>query len=733
MGTSRSLRSSPAVQRGRHRAAHGTGPVITAPPVAVPRAPARKQALLPVTRPALAQEPAPGEGATDPAATDWAATALRTLAGLFAVIWSFRLSGYLTFGPWLAVPVVVLGLTGLLAIIAAWLPEQVLGHRRQRQADWAVLIAVLAGLVLWGYFQLLIAPDYGTDEIAFDQYAAQLAVHGLNPYLHSMAAAFPAFHVSPNGYTFRLNGQPVTSLSYPALSFEAYMPLLALGIKTQAAVWVDVAAWALGCVLLFRVLPRRLAPLAAVVASLDVYIGYAVGGVTDFLFVPLLVGAAAGWDQFSSRRGPAAWRGPVLLGLAMAVKQTPWLLVPFLLAGIALESRRTRGWAAAAGESFRYLCIATGAFLVPNLPYLVSAPGAWLRGVLTPLSAGAVPAGQGLISLSLSLGAGGGSLRAYTVTSLVVLAAAVACFIAAYPVLRPAVFLIPSVVLFFATRSFGSYLVMLVPAAIAAAATIAPGTGLRCWRHWKWVAGGSAAAVAAAAAAALLVASPLRISIRSLQTTGQLATVDRLGLAVTNNSGAAIRPSFTIEDGMTMTAFWRRTAGPAVLRPHQRANYTIEAPSYFAMPSIGAGFQVVAFGQHPASVSRTGAYVASVWRVILQPSTINHPVTRGQDVTIHAEIVDRLDNPMHVAGVPVYLGQVIYAQRGLQFSQALINQGLPGQTPVEALTNAHGVASFTIHSPVGEANPVYFEANLVKPTSAYPYGYSPILAVKFRS
>ena len=52
------------------------------------------------------------------------------------------------------------------------------------------------------------APDYGTDEIAFDQYAAHLALQGLNPYAHSMAAAFPLFHVSPNGYTFRLNGQP---------------------------------------------------------------------------------------------------------------------------------------------------------------------------------------------------------------------------------------------------------------------------------------------------------------------------------------------------------------------------------------------------------------------------------------------------------------------------------------------------------------------------------------------
>ena len=60
---------------------------------------------------------------------------------------------------------------------------------------------------------------------------------------------------------------------------------------------------------------------------------------------------------------------------------------------------------------------------MPNLPYLIGAPRAWLRGVLTPLSAHAVPAGQGLISLSLSLGVGGGSLLAYNVAAVVVLAA----------------------------------------------------------------------------------------------------------------------------------------------------------------------------------------------------------------------------------------------------------------------------------------------------------------------
>ena len=88
--------------------------------------------------------------------------------------------------------------------------------------------------------------------------------------------------------------------------------------------------------------------------------------------------------------------------------------------------------------------------------------------------------------------------------------------------------------------------------------------------------------------------------------------------------------------------------------------------------------------------------MASVWRVVLRPSAINQPVARGQVITVHAEIVNRLDQPVRVANVPVYLGQVIYAQGGTLFSQAFINKGYGGQTPVPALTNAQGVATFTI-------------------------------------
>ncbi|MGI8447992.1 MAG: hypothetical protein ACR2MP_12595 [Streptosporangiaceae bacterium] len=684
-----------------------------------------------VVTPAPAARQSHSEGDGDAAA--WTERVLRSLAAVFLLTWSFRLSGYLTFGTWLAIPVVLLGLTGLLAIVTAWLPRGTLTSRRLRQIDLVVLAAVIVALGVWCYFQIYMAPDYGTDEIAFDQYAAQLALHGINPYVHSMAAAFPLFHVSPNGYTFLLDGRPVTKLSYPALAFEEYLPLLAMGITTQAAVWTDVAAWALGAVVLYAVLPRKLAPLAAIVVSLDVFTGYAVGGVTDFLFMPLLIGAAAGWDRFAWTRGPAAWRGPVLMGLAMAVKQTPWLVLPFVVAGIVMESRRLRDWPHGLRDGLRYVGIATVAFLVPNLPYLLNAPSGWLSGILTPVTAQTVPSGQGLISLSLSLPIGGGSLGDYSAAAIVVFLALLACYLTTYPALKPAAFLLPSIVLFFATRSFGSYLVMLIPAAVAAAATTQRPQLSAFWRHWKWVVSGAAAACALAIIAALTSPSPLIMSIQSVRTTGQLATVDQMTVSVTNTSGHRVRPSFTIEDGTSMTAFWHQLRGPGALGPQQRARYTIQAPSTFAMPSITNGFQVLAFSHTPATVSRTGAYVASVWRVVLQPSTINQPVTVGQTITVHAEIVNRLDQRIRAASVPVYLGQVIYGQGGTVNSEAYVNDGYSGQTPISALTNAQGIATFriTLRTTLPIHNPLYFEANLLNSGSAYPYGYSPILAVTF--
>ena len=382
-------------------------------------------ALLARTGPALAASHRSGQprvGTADGGEVAWPTRALQTLAGVFVVTWSFRLSGYLTFAPWLAIPVAVLGLTGLLVIIAAWLPDSVLGSRGQapdrlgragRGARRAGPVELLPGL----HRSRL---RYRRDRLRPVRGAAGAARHSIRTCT-PWRPAFPLFHVSPNGYTFQLNGQPVTTLSYPALSFEAYLPLLAARSHHPGGGLDRRRRLGAGRGDPLRRAAAAAGPLAAVVASLDVYIGYAVGGVTDSLFVPLLVGAAVRLGPV--RLGPRPGR----LAGARPAWGSPW------------RSSRPRGWwsrscwrascwSRGAGEAgarrsvmaCAMLGIATGAFLVPNLPYLITAPGAWLHGVLTPFSSQSVPAGQGLISLSLSLPVGGGSLLAYSIVAAVI-------------------------------------------------------------------------------------------------------------------------------------------------------------------------------------------------------------------------------------------------------------------------------------------------------------------------
>lgn len=645
-----------------------------------------------------------------------------TLTGVTLLIWSFLLFGYVDQYPILTLAVIVFGLWGLATVAGSLYPT--MPDRRWVSAlPWITVGLVVTGFLLWSLMQIVNVPAYGTDEIAFDQYAAQLLVHGMNPYVHSMNPSFAMFHVSPNGYTFRLDGQPVTSLSYPALSFLVYTPFYTLGWSTQMAVVINVFAWAIGMVLAYVLLPKEVRPLALVLGSLSVYIGYAVGGVTDALFVPLLIGAVYQWDRYPTQRGMAALRSPVLLGLAMAVKQTPWLLLPFLAIGIWLEARRSdqEGWNTAG----RFVGITALAFLIPNLPFIVLSPHAWASGILTPIASHAVPAGQGFVGLSLFLGIGGGSLGAYTLALIVVLIALVVIFFASYPSLKAMALVFPAVVLFFSARSFGSYLVTLMPVVIVGALSLRPrgvvpakpaGSLQPRWvlQHIRIIVASSLVVSGVAIGAVVLNSPPLSVVIKSVETTGQLATIVQVGVEVVNKSNAPMTPHFSVESSGTISTFWIRSHGPSRLGPGQSAKYTLLAPNYFAQPSLTGEFQVVAFTADPGTVSRSDSYQPTLLHLSLVPDAINTIVPVGHTVHVEAQILNQFGRPVPLAGQPVYLGQIIYAQSGLAFGQAVINGGNPGQTPVVAYTNAHGTASFEISSASSTKNPVYFEANLVK-------------------
>lgn len=397
---------------------------------------------------------------------------LWTLAGLTLIQWAIQLLSASTTFPIVALLVVTDSAVGLALVCQSLVHDQRLVHvRALRVGTLPVVGLTLVSIAVWGIIQVHSAPGYGTDEIAFDQYAAQLALHGLDPYTHSLAQAFNLFHVSPDGFTFHLNGTPVTSLSYPALSFELYVPLLWLGWSTQLAVAVNLASWLLACALLFALLPRDFKALGLILSSFAVYVSYSLGGVTDTLYVPLLLVAAYRWVEFPTSKSWRRFVGPVCLGLAMAVKQTPWLVFPFVVLGIAIEARRSYSARSAARVVTQYVLVVLGSFLLPNIPYFAANPSAFLRGVLTPLDSTVVPAGQGLVALSLFLHVGGGSIRAFDVCAAFAVLILLAAYVRWYRLMRPLAFILPAVALFFAPRSFGSYFVSLLPALLVAALT----------------------------------------------------------------------------------------------------------------------------------------------------------------------------------------------------------------------------------------------------------------------
>ena len=272
---------------------------------------------------------------------------------------------------------------------------------------------------------------------------------------------------------------------------------------------------------------------------------------------------------------------------------------------------------------------------------------------------------------------------------------------------------------------------MLVPAAVMAWVTTHSSPVAKWTRTEKWTLGAVLAASIASLAASLGIPSPLAMSLVGLHTTGQLATVDQVVTSVTNQTNHPVHPRFTADMSGTFTAFWTRLSGPITLQPHQTANYRLAAPNFYSQPALTGGFQIVAFTAGTKSISHTGTYLPTTWHVALIPDAVNNPVPYGHPLTLRAEILNKLDQPVHVAGIPIYLGQVIYAQRGLQYGQAIINGGSAGETPVSANTNARGQAQFIIRDVHPEVDPVFFEANLVNNQDYYPYGYSQIVPVRF--
>jgi uncharacterized membrane protein len=701
----------------------------------------------------------------------WAERLLWTLVGIAIINWSIALlSPASDFEP-VALLMVFAGFYGLCVCVFSWLPVKQNGFvdRYSVALAWFTAILLVALLGAWAFVQLHNQPNYGTDELTFDQYAAVLARQGHNPYTHSMGPAPPLYRLAADLFSYTLKGKPVEQLSYPSLSFLVYVPFMLLGWQNQVGAGVNVIAWAIAILLMFKLLPRNIRAVALVIGSVDAYTSFAAGGVTDMLYIPLLIVAAYRWDRFGQRR--RTYIGPIALGLAMAVKQTPWPVLVFVLIAIAYDEYDRTGLREALERAGRYTAAVVIAFLVPNIPYIVVAPSAWFHGVITPFTQNLVPSGQGLVALTLFAHAGGGSLAAFTVATALVFVLMVALFAGTYPLLRPATFLLPTFAYFFAARSQTNYLIPLIPVALVGAITAGPAVtpallagrarrriagwpaaGLRIAERLEELCGRVAAAVGtmgplrsatwggvislflvgslAATAYSLVAPAPLKIRISKIMTTGFVNTIDRLTLNVRNSSGSSVKPVFTLQTVHGDTTFWNVISGPRSLAPHSGATYVIGAPNAQSEPNIADGFSVLGFVDKPASVSVSGRFLPDLWSAEFIPQAFDEPIPVGRRVRVKVQIVDHFNDPVSRAGIPVYMTQQVYGSLGVRHPGAVINDSPPNK-PAVALTNSNGVATFYIVGKRSRSIPVTFGAHLKNARAQYVYGGAGYLNVRF--
>jgi uncharacterized membrane protein len=413
-------------------------------------------------------------------------------------------------------------------------------------------------------------------------------------------------------------------VSYPAGSFLLQAPVAALGMHHMVTDWVDLAAWLVTCVLIFAMVPSVLRWLAPLLLLTGTFVGPFANGGTDALFVPFLVLAVWRWDRFPDRTVAwlPSWVGPASLGIACSIKQTPWFCVPFLLVGVACETRRRGGRPVVV--TLRYGAVTVASFLVVNAPFIVWSPSAWLRGIFLPMVDPLVADGQGAVAVALHGLTGGVVMPWLSAAAGLALVAMLAAFALGEPRLKRAwLFLVP-LVLFLPDRSLANYLIDFVPAALVAALSVTAATSPAvdpAARRWP-----ARLAVATPALASLALvgiaftSAPLGITVDGVDVAG-VATVDgglryrQVQVTVQNHSDASLAPHFMVSSGGGHpSAFWQATVlrGDDPVRTGATTVFVLRPTGYVWAPPLGQWWLVAAYTTSPNALSTSSL---QYWRL----------------------------------------------------------------------------------------------------------------------
>jgi hypothetical protein len=303
--------------------------------------------------------------------------------------------------------------------------------------------------------------------------------------------------------------------------------------------------------------------------------------------------------------------------VALSSNQLAWFIAPFLLTGIYLVRCGHLERRVAVRVTVRYAGLAGATFALINAPFIVWGPGAWLTGVLAPLTQHAIPYGQGIVGLTMFLRVGGGALNAYSYAAGCVFVALLILYAVHFRTLARCCFVLPTIALFVSGRSLAGYWMMLIAVIVVGVVTsedhaMRGAAQLRPNRHWRGPGIPTRVAIPALllpAAICLAVAlgtpQPMTMRILSARSDSSLRGVVQLRLAVRNSTGEPLRPHFATNAAGQATSFWTVKSGPTVLRPHVSAAYVLTAPDGGSIQANGTPFMVEAVTDSPRTISST--------------------------------------------------------------------------------------------------------------------------------
>ncbi len=409
-----------------------------------------------------------------------------------------------------------------------------------------------------------------TDSAVYTDMAATLLLKGRNPYSWDYSGAMALYRSDLNSSTPTTRGIDEALYPYPALPFLLTAAFQLIHLPGIFGVLVVGNMAMLG--VLFFAAPKALRPVILIPTSVGFAFNFTaltLVGVMDNVWAGLLLTMMILWRR-------PGWRA-ILFGLAIAFKQVPWFLAPFLLMRIWHEAqegdRRLR-------DVIYFTALSVGTFLLVNSPFIIMTPVAWLQGVTEPVRDSLVLLSQGGLSSLTQYGIVYLPKTFYLIAVIVVLALLLFCYWRHESVLRNVIWLFPAIVLWVSYRAIVTYWVYwLIP--MLGTLNYSPRPTPERPTRWQVTAAVAACTVAALTLFAVVSASPatIEVDIQTPVLVSGAGTINTVDARITNKSQRVLTPRFMVQSNRTTwnSVPWQIDSGPTTLQPGQSADYQVSA------------------------------------------------------------------------------------------------------------------------------------------------------------